>query len=141
MILDEDNEFADNVALPTGALGRALVTDNINQLIADSRLAGELYLVIQITQAPASGGAAKVAFELVSDSTGSIAVDGSATQHAGLGPYAVADLVVGKQITVALPPAPSYEKYLGLLVNVSGAALTAGRFNAFLTPAPARWTA
>lgn len=140
MILDEDNEFADNVALPTGALGRALVTDNINQLIADSQISEALYLVIQITQAVTSGGAAKVAFELVSDATGTIAIDGTATAHFSTGMVPIASLTAGWSVAVPLPPGP-YEKFLGLLVNISGAALTGGRLNSFLSPVPARWTA
>lgn len=140
MILDEDNEFADNVALPAGALGRALVTDNINQLIADSQISEALYLVIQITQAVTSGGAAKVAFELVSDATGTIATDGTATAHFSTGMVPIASLTAGWSVAVPLPPGP-YEKFLGLLVNISGAALTGGRFNAFLSPVPSRWTA
>lgn len=140
MILEENTEFADNVALPTGALGRSLVTDNIDQSIAGSQIGEELYLVIGISQAVTSGGAAFVTFELASDSTGAIATDGSATQHAGLGPYPIASLTAGRQIAVALPPGP-YEQYLGLLVNVTGATLTGGRFNAFLTPNPAGWNA
>lgn len=140
MILEENTEFADNVALPTGALGRSLVTDNIDQSLADGQIAQPLYLVIQISQSATSGGAAKVTFELASDSTGAIATDGSATQHAGLGPYPVASLTAGWSVAVPLPPGP-YEKYLGLLVNVATAALTGGRFNAFLTPNPAAWHA
>lgn len=140
MVLDESTEFADNVALPTGALGRSLVTDNIDQSLSGGQIAQPLYLVIQISQTATSGGAAKVTFELASDSTGAIATDGSATQHAGLGPYPVASLVAGRSISAPLPPGP-YEKYLGLLVNVTGATLTGGRFDAFLTPNPAGWHA
>lgn len=140
MVLDENMEMASNFAIPTG-IGTFFPSDAAEVDPVLQSTGGEgLSPVIQITQAVTSGGAAKVAFELVSDATGTIATDGTATAHFSTGMVPIASLTAGWSVAVPLPPGP-YEKFLGLLVNISGAALTGGRFNAFLTETPARWTA
>ncbi len=145
MILDELGEFADATALSTAGLGLALVGDVIDLGSARDIGNGEpLYLVIQIDTAVTSAGAATLEFQLVSDAQAAIAVDGSASVHAKTAAIAKAALVAG--YCVAVIPLPfdggvPYERYLGILQNVGTAALTAGKFNAFLTRTPAAWKA
>lgn len=141
MITDENLEFASSFALPTTGIGTFFPSDaaEVDPAIQSTGCGG-LSLVIQISETVTSGGAASVEFILASDSTGNIAVDGSATRHFGTGPIPIASLVRGKEFVVPLS-SELYEQYLGILTKVTGAALTGGRFNAFLTPVPARWHA
>lgn len=142
MITDENLKFASNFALPTGFTGTFFSSDAAEVDPAIQSTGGEgLSLVIQISETVTSGGGAFVEFILASDSTGNIATDGSATRHFGTGPIPIASLVRGAEFGVALSSAPDYEQYLGILVKVTGAALTGGLFNAFLTETPARWHA
>lgn len=143
MILDERNEFADATALSTSGTGRQLVGDVID-LGAGGRDIGngeQLYVVIEVDTAFTSAGAATVAFELVSDDTGSIATNGTATVHAASGAYPVASLTAGFNALVVALPYGNYERYLGVIANVGTAALTAGKINAFLTPDVSAWKA
>jgi hypothetical protein len=143
MWLDELNEFADALALSTAATGIANVGDIIDLGAGSKPLndIADLYLVITIDTAVTSGGAATVQFLLVSDS-GAIATDGSATQHWASAAIPKATLVAGYVVAVVpLPKQPLYERYLGVQQNVGTAALTAGKFNAFLTLNPSNWVA
>jgi hypothetical protein len=143
MWLDELNEFADALALSTAATGIANVGDIIDLGAGSKPLndIADLYLVITIDTAVTSGGAATVQFLLVSDS-GAIATDGSATQHWASAAIPKATLVAGYVVAVVpLPKQPLYERYLGIQQNVGTAALTAGKFNAFLTLDPSNWVA
>lgn len=137
MIMDDYLEFADALASPT-AIAKALLGDVVDSDIARN-LGGDkaLYLVIQVTEAFTSAGAATVQFILASDGGAVIAVDGSATEHLKTNDIPKATLVVGYQVAFALPPeTPDYERYLGVLVEVKTATLTAGKVNAFLTMNP-----
>ena len=151
MYLDERSEFADDVTIPT-PIARALLGDVIdlggaalNPVVPGDVGQGKtpMYLVVQITTAVTSAGAATVAFELSSDAQAAIAVDGTATIHYSTAAIPKATLVVGYvAATVALPmQTPAYERYLGIIANVAAAALTAGKANAFLTLDPAKWSA
>ncbi len=142
MVIDDTLEFASNFALPTNGIGTFYPSDNAKISNIPQSTGGEgLSLVLQISEDATSGGAAFVEFILASDSTGNIATDGSATRHFGTGPIPIASLVRGAEFGVALSSGPVYEQYLGILVKVSGAVLTGGRFNAFLAETPSRWTA
>jgi hypothetical protein len=139
MIIDQNTEMADASVLG-GGLGRQLLSDVID--LGSIPDADGLYLVVQVDTTFLSGGAAAVAFEVVSDAQGAIAVDGSATQHFSTGPLALSRLIAGAMVAcVQLPRRPVYERYLGVLANVGVAALTEGKVNVFLTPDPARWAA
>lgn len=142
MILDERAEFADATTIPT-ATGRSLLGDVYDlQVARDVGLGTPMFLVIQITTAVTSAGAATVAFELVSDAAAAIATDGSATQHASSFAVPKATLIAGYQLAIPVPPEnPSYERFIGVLSNVGVAALTAGAANAFLVKDVARWKA
>lgn len=139
MILDERTEFADATALNTGAagsyaVGDVLATDSVN-------VGPEIFLVIQVDTAVTSGGSATVQFHLVSDSTSSLATDGSATYHWSSAAIPKATLVAGYTVAVVPLPSGTYEGYLGILQTTGTAALTAGKINAFLTLDAARWKA
>jgi hypothetical protein len=144
MILDELTEFCDATALSTAATGRALVGDVIPLTVArDIGAAKPLYLVIQVDTTVTSAGAATVSFELSSDAQAAIAVDGTETIHFATAAIPKATLVAGYVVAiVALPMEnPAYETFLGIVQNVGTAALTAGKINAFLTDAPAKYKA
>lgn len=145
MILDERNEFADATSVGTPNNTTVNVGDVID-LGIPARDVGQgqpVYLVIQVTTAIGSGGAATVSFLLSSDSTGTIAVDGSQTVHWESDIFALATLVAGFQLVVALPMEnPEYEQFLGVQVRENaGQALNAGAINAFLTLDPPGWKA
>lgn len=141
MVIEENTEMASGFSLPLGSTGTFFPSDAAEVDPAIQSTGGEgLSLVIQISETVTAGGAAFVEFILASDSTGNIATDGSATRHFGTGPIPIASLVRGEEFGVPLSSGP-YEQYLGVLVKVTGAALTAGRFSAFLTETPARWHA
>lgn len=144
MILDELTEFADALALSTAGTALILVGDVID-LGAGSRPLYDidgLYLVITIDTLPTSGGASTVTFTLASDAQAAIAVDGSATVHWQSAAIPKATLVAGYVVAVVqLPKFPAYERYLGILQQTGTAALTAGKFNAFLTLDPSNWAA
>lgn len=137
MILDERTEFADAEALDTTGTD----TDNIGDII-DSSVARDLgqkpvFLVIQVDTAVTSAGAATVQFQLVSDSTTTIATNGTQTIHSITFPVPKATLVAGYQMIIPLPPEnPPYERYLAVQSVTAVAALTAGAVNAFLTLDP-----
>lgn len=138
MILDERGELCDATALDTSGTGLALVGDVID-LGPNARDigAGEpMSLVIQLTTAVTSAGAATVEFQLASDAAAAIATDGSASVHAKSAAVPKASLVAGFEIVLPLPPdaGTPYERYMGLLQNTGVAALTAGAINAFLIP-------
>jgi hypothetical protein len=80
-----------------------------------------------------------VSFLLASDSTAAIAIDGTATVHYESASIGEATLVAGYQIATRIPmELPAYERFLGVLVRVGTAALSAGKINAFLTNDVAR---
>ena len=143
MVLDERTEFCDAVSLNTGAAGSYLLGDQIDTGSVARDLgesADDLYLVLQVDTTATSGGSATVAFHLASDSTASVATDGSATYHFSTSAIPVATLVAGYVIAiVALPKGKTYERYLGILQTTAVAALTAGKINAFLTNDASNW--
>ena len=145
MILDKNLEFADATSVGTPN-STTVNVGNVADLGATSRDigAGEpIYLVIQVTTAITSGGAATVRFHLSSDDAVSMAVDGSASTHYASDVIAKATLVAGYTIVAPLPAeSPVYERYLGLQIEeVAGQVLTAGNVNAFLTLTPRRYRA
>lgn len=141
MLMSERDEFLDAGALSTSGTGRALVGDvmDLGAVPGDIGHGEPLYLVIQVTTAITSGGAATVSFELASDAAAAIATDGSASVHIVTPAIPKATLVAGHELVLPLPQeGVAYERYLGILQNVGTAALTAGAINAFLTPTPPR---
>jgi hypothetical protein len=143
MILDERNEFCDATALDTNATGIARVGDAMDLTVARDIGNGEpLYCVIQITTAVTSGGGCSVEFQLASDAQEAIAVDGTASVHAKTASIAKASLVAGYTFVIPVPmESPAYERYLGILQNVTTTAISAGNINAFLTHDVSKWKA
>lgn len=147
MILDELLEFADATALNGGGAGTYLVGDQIDLGTAPSPgpragVGGPLYLVIQSSTSFVSGGGGSVAFVLASDSTASIATDGSATEHFRTRAYTAAQGAAGAVLAIVrLPEHATYERYLGILQVVTTAAFSAGAINAFLTHDVSNWVA
>lgn len=142
MFMDERTEFADATSVGTPNNTTVNVGDIIDTSVVRDMGAGQpVYLVVTIDTAVTSGGAATVAFLLVSDSTSTIAVDGTATKHIESAAIPVATLVAGyKQVHVLSSVAPAYERYLAFQVKeTAGQALTAGKVNAFLTLDPSGW--
>lgn len=137
MILDERAEIGKMIAPPLSSLGRTLVGDVID--IWEYAGGPDLHLVIAVRDSLVSAGAATVEFEIVSDSAGAIATDGSATLHASTGPVPVAELVAGYKVGFRLDH--TAERYLGLVANVAVAELTSGKLDVYLTQHPAGWTA
>lgn len=144
MILDELTEFADATSVGTPNNSTVNVGSQIDSQVARDLGAGQpIYLVIQVATAITSGGAATVSFILASDSTASIAVDGNQTIHYESDAIAVASLVAGYTLVVALPmESPAYEQFLGVQVRENASqALTGGAINAFLVLDPSKWKA
>ena len=137
MILDERTEFADATSVGTPNNTTVNVGDIIDtsSVVRDMGQGQPVYLHISVDTAITSGGAATVAFRLVSDATTTIAVNGNETLHVESGAVAVASLVAGYNLTLVLPAnSPDYERYLAFQVReTAGQALTAGAVNAFLS--------
>ena len=145
MMLDNNLEFADATSVGTPNNTTVNVGDIVDTDVVRDLGAGiPLYLVVQVDTAIISGGAATVRFKLVSDSTSTIAVDGTQTEHATSDSIAVALLVAGFEFIIALPPEGSiaYERFLAFQVEEdAGQALTGGAVNAFLTLTPRAYRA
>lgn len=136
MIIDKSLEMASAVALNTGAAGTYLVGSQIDTgaIVRDLGNGKLLYLVLQITTAVTSAGAATVQFILASDAQAAITTDTTETRHWTSMAFPKASLVAGFQIAIPLPMEnPAYERFVGILQVTGVAALTAGAINAFLT--------
>ena len=145
MYMDEGLEFADAVSVGTPNSTTVNVGDIVDSdFVRDLGTGEPMYFMVQVTTAIISGGAATVRFKLVSDSTETIAVDGTQTEHATSDSIAVASLIVGFEFLVPLPPEGgiAYERFLAFQVEEdAGQALTGGAVNAFLTPNPRSYRA
>ncbi len=150
MILDERTEFADALALNTGAAGTYNIGDVLDtqgQTIGTANLTRDLgvstdclWLVIRVATAATSGGAATGQFRLVSDDTATPSTT-TATVHYTSAAIPVASMTAGSTIAVVCLPSGSYERYLGIQQITGTAAFTAGAIDAFLTADPAVWRA
>lgn len=146
MILDKNLEFADAVSVAAGA-----GTANIGNLIdiAVLRDIGDgqpLYLVISVdTEIITGGTAGTIAFQLVSDSTETVATDGNQTIHAISDTFVTDDTLLiddqlragGLPFVIALPmEGKLYERYLAVQAVIATTTVTVGAINAFLTLDP-----
>lgn len=144
MILDELNEFADNLSVINNAGATYILGDTIDlgatPTLRDLGPSQTLYVVARVSDAIlASAGAATVQFKLVSDSTADLAT--SPTTHLDSGAIAKATLVAGYTIFASQLPFGAYERYLGITYTVATNNLTAGKVDAFLTADAAAWRA
>jgi hypothetical protein len=144
MILDERTEFADATSVGTPNNTTVNVGDVIDLQEARDIGAGHpLYLVVTVDTAIGSSGSATVRFKLSSDSTSTLSVDGTQTEHATSDAIAVASLIAGYKLVIPVPAEnPAFERYLGFQVQeAAGSALNAGKVNAFLTHDASIWKA
>ena len=147
-ILDELNEFADNVAV-NAAAGTAQIGDEIDLGAAGQDIGNgqPIYLVIR-TGAPeiiTGGSAGTLTFQLVSNSA-SPAADGTDTVHMQTQAFVTdgadandAEMKAGALIYCAPIPVGTggnYERYLGVLAVTATTTTTAGTINAYLTLDP-----
>jgi len=152
MQMDKALEFADAVSVAAAA-GTALIGSQIDlgSVHRDVGVGTPLYLVITTdTEIITGGSAGTIQFQLVSDASASIAVDGSASVHWASRLFVTDDSAAndpqmnagGVIAVVALPmEGVVYERYLGILAVIATTTVTAGKINAFLTTDPAKWAA
>ena len=148
-ILDERNEFCDNVDV-SAAAGTALVGD-----VIDLGAAGEdigngqpVYLVLRTgsTEIITAGLAGTIQFTLASNASATFGADGTDTEHVLTEAFVTdgtdandAELKAGALIYSAPLPVGTggnYERYLGILCTTATTTTTAGTINAFLTLDP-----
>lgn len=153
MILDEFNEFADNVSVAAAA-GTALIGDviDLGDTTQDIGNGEPLYLVLKTgsTEIITGGTAGTIQFFLCSDSLATLgaATVASCTTHLTSSSLVTDDagansdaLNAGGTIIVAALPQGTYERYLGILCTIGTTTVTAGTVNAFLTKDPSKWLA
>lgn len=150
MILDDRTEFADaSTAVQAGA-GTVNVGDVIDLTAASELGSGQpVYLVITVDSSIITAGAAgTIAFQLVSDASGTIATDGTQSVHFRTKTYvtdddALNELDAGAVLVFPLPTqtAEVYERYLALQAVIATTTVTGGAVSAFLTLDPAGWKA
>jgi len=142
-LLDYFLQFADNLAVDAAA-GTEYSATTVDLTTAGVNPNGskKLYLVIEVTAAFTSAGAAVVQFGLTSD-----AVTPNTTGHtvhwlSEAFDFDDARLGLGQRIIVPLPTgSPAYERYMGLKIVTSAATTTAGSINAYLSLDPPEWKA
>ena len=150
MILDKLTEFADAQSV----VGTAGATINVGSQIdlgsaRDIGAGQPMYLVINVDTSIITGGAAgTIAFQLASDSTASIATNGTQTIHYTSKAFvtdddALNELDAGETaVIIALPmEGVAYEQFLGVQAAIGTTDTTAGKINAFLTHDPSKWKA
>lgn len=149
MILDNTLEFADAVSVAAAA-GTANIGDVIDLSVARDVGNGEpMYLVISVdTEIITGGSAGTIAFQLVSDSTDTIATNGTQTVHFKSRDFVTDDAAANDAalsagafpVIVALPmEGQAYERYLAVQAVIATTTVTAGKINAFLTHDVSKW--
>lgn len=127
MRLDKQLMLSDAQAETTQA---AHVSTNVINLGAAGDSDKELFLVIRVDTSCTSGGAATVAFSLVTSAAEALSDPVTLFSTAALG---YATLVAGYEIKARIPR--GMLQYLGAYITIAGADLTAGKFDIFLTEA------
>src|SRR5688572_5951327 len=117
MIVDTFTQFGQAKPLNTGAAGSYAIGDVIDLGKNGLNIGAEkaLWLVVQVNTTATSGGSATLQISLCSDSTSTIAVDGSQTTHYTSPAIAVATLVAGYRVCAVRVPSGTYERYLGIV--------------------------
>jgi hypothetical protein len=142
MIIDHLNRFSAEQAVTSTAISSNVIDLGATNTLRDIGNGRQpLYLVVQtIAAATDSGSDATLTVTLESDSTENLAT--SATVHFSTGALAFATFSpAGTTLAVVALPIGNYERYLGVRYTVASGPLTAGTFNAFLTPDPQAWRA
>lgn len=124
MILDSQLKFSDAQAITN--TGDTASTNVVDTKAAHDQGAGEdAYLFITTTEAVTSAGAATVQFVLQSSTDNSTFVDEVMTAAIGK-----SDLTAGASVKLRLPV--GMDRYWRVAYRVGTAALTAGKFSAFI---------
>ncbi len=150
MILDKRSEFADaaSVVQSTGTFNLPNQIDL--QTVRDIGNGQPIYLVVTVdTEIITGGSAGTIQFQLVSDASASIAVDGSQSIHYASRAFVTdgtdaTEMRAGRTVVCAAIPLEGlepFERYIGVQYVVAGVAVTAGAVNAFLTLDPTGWKA
>lgn len=126
MILDAHNQFSDAQAVTIPANS----TNVIDLGLAGQNLGvGEdIYLVVSV-QTTLVGAGITTLVEFITDDNAPLATP---VVLATLGTFA-ALAVAGSRFVIKLPISSLYQRYIGVLFTTSGAGLTGGAFDAFLT--------
>lgn len=150
MILDKRTEFADAVALNTGAAGTYLIGSQLDlSEVRDVGNGKEVYFVVTVaTGIEVASSTGTVAFKLASDDSAAVHVSTS-TVHYTSAEFATSTttdtttLAAGTVLfAVPLPlEGNAYERYLGILQVTGTTAISAGAINAFLTFDVQKWKA
>ena len=150
MILDKRTEFADAVALNTGAAGTYLIGSQLDlSEVRDVGNGKEIYLVVTVaTGIELASSTGTVAFKLASDDSAAVSTSTS-TVHYTSPEFATSTttdtttLAAGTVLfAVPLPlEGNAYERYLGILQVTGTTAISAGAINAFLTFDVQKWKA
>jgi hypothetical protein len=145
MIMDSRNEFADAVALNTGAAGTYLIGSQIdltaglaigNNVTAYPGNSDGLYLVVTC-DTTLTGATATLQIKLVSDDSAAISTTTSTVHYVSpVHTVGGAGVTAGGVICVVELPRGDYERYLGILQVTGVTNITAGKINAFLTMNP-----
>ncbi len=110
----------------------AHASTNVIDMVVAGRSFPELYIVIDVHTACTSAGSATVAFTVQHDSAEAF---DTAQTLASVGATAIATLVAGYNVlTVRIPK--GCLRYVRVLYTIGTAALTAGKFNAYLVETP-----
>lgn len=144
MILDSQNEFSDAQAVTAtaistnvydlfslGAGGGASISPNARIDVGD---ADELYIVVQTAVAATDTGS-DATLTVTVESADDAGLTTNAQVHLTTGALAFATFSPqGAQLLKARLPKALYRRYLGVRYTVAAGPLTAGAFDAFLTP-------
>lgn len=143
MILDDRAELGTALALNTGAPGTYNLGDTIDLQGPPTITGGNstrslpgAFLVVMVSTAATSGGAATLQLRLVSDDSSTPSTS-AATVHAMSGPIPLAALAAGRMAwCVSVDGLPNCRRYLGLQQITGGAAFTGGAVSMFFTDSP-----
>ena len=130
MILDKNLEFSDAQAETTTATHAS--TNDIDLEVAGDATK-ELYLIVGVHTAPTSSGSATINIQLITSASANMS-EPVTLWETGAVAYNNAIFALGKSFVVRMPQGA--KRYLRVNYIIAGAALTAGKFNAFLTPTP-----
>lgn len=137
MILDKLLTFSDGQAVTVDAISDVIDRGADAPSLANFSpgFGGNMYLVIMTGVAFATLTSLEI--KLASDSTADLAT--SPTVHASTGAIPVAQLTANKVLAVLPLPPGDYERYVGLIYDVTGTTATTGTIKAFLTQTPGFW--
>jgi hypothetical protein len=141
MLIDKNLEIADDVSCAVAAGTSVLGTIDLGAADSKPNSGRNLFMYLVVGTTFTSGGAATVQFRLMSDTVTPI-VPGNAIEHWESQAFAYTELTAGKRIVVPLPGGyPTYKRYLGLVLIVAVATVTAGKISAGLELAGENWEA